>query len=107
MSTLARPEIQNRLRGQAGPRDRIQEAVRMHLQPIKNDNPQLDPYTMNKRETVEYDTEYMTKYNEDLNTTFILVGSAFRVSPLSADYILRPVDSPQYMGCLRRRPAQA
>ena len=51
----------------------IQEALRMYLQPIKNDDPQLDFYTMYKRETVEYDTEYMQKYNEDLNTTLIFV----------------------------------
>ena len=53
--------------------DSIQEALRMYLQPIKNDDPQLDFYTMYKRETVEYDTEYMQKYNEDLNTTLIFV----------------------------------
>ena len=40
---------------------------------MKNDDPQLDFYTMYKRETVEYDTEYMQKYNEDLNTTLIFV----------------------------------
>ena len=51
----------------------IQEALRMYLQPIKNDDPQLDFYTMYKRETMEYDTEYMQKYNEDLNTTLIFV----------------------------------
>lgn len=53
--------------------DSIQEALRMFLQPIKNDDLQLDFYTMYKRETVEYDTEYMQKYNEDLNTTLIFV----------------------------------
>ena len=51
----------------------IQEALRMYLQPIKHDDPQLDFYTMYKRESVEYDTEYMQKYNEDLNTTLIFV----------------------------------
>ena len=51
----------------------IQEALRMYLQPIKNDDPKLDFYTMYKRETMEYDTEYMQKYNEDLNTTLIFV----------------------------------
>ena len=54
--------------------DSIQEALRMFLQPIKNDDPQVDFYTMYKRETTEYDTEYMQKYNEDLNTTLIFVG---------------------------------
>ena len=53
--------------------DSIQEALRMYLQPIKNDDPKLDFYTMYKRETMEYDTEYMQKYNEDLNTTLIFV----------------------------------
>ena len=51
----------------------IQDALRMYLQPIKNDDPKLDFYTMYKRETMEYDTEYMQKYNEDLNTTLIFV----------------------------------
>ena len=51
----------------------IQEALRMFFQPIKNDDPKLDFYTMYKRETTEYDTEYMQKHNEDLNTTLIFV----------------------------------
>ena len=54
----------------------------MYLQPIKNDDPQLDFYTMYKRETMEYDTEYMQKYNEDLNTTLIFVGPCVSFSLL-------------------------
>ena len=54
----------------------IQDALRMYLQPIKNDDPKLDFYTMYKQETMEYDTEYMKKYNEDLNTTLIFVRSS-------------------------------
>jgi len=53
--------------------DSIQEALRMYLQPIKNDDPRLDFFTMYKRETVEYDTDYMKNHNEDLNTTLIFV----------------------------------
>ena len=53
--------------------DSIQEALRMYFQPIKTNDPNLDFYTMYKRETMEYDTEYMQKYNEDLNTTLIFV----------------------------------
>jgi len=53
--------------------DSIQEALRMFLQPIKNDDPRLDFFTMYKRETTEYDTDYMEKHNEDLNTTLIFV----------------------------------
>lgn len=49
----------------------------MYLQPIKNEDPHLDFFTMYKRETTEYDTEYMKKYDEDLNTTLIFVGLSF------------------------------
>jgi hypothetical protein len=45
----------------------------MYFQPIKNDDPKLDFYTMYKRETTEYDSESMQKHNEDLNTTLIFV----------------------------------
>jgi len=46
----------------------------MHFQPIKNEDPQVGFYIMYKREAMEYDTEYMKKYNDDLNTTLIFVG---------------------------------
>ena len=52
----------------------IQEALRMYFQPIKHDDPNLDFYTMYKQESTEYDTEYMAKHNEDLNTTLIFVS---------------------------------
>jgi len=45
----------------------------MYLQPIKNDDPRLDFFTMYKRETMEYDADYMKNHNEDLNTTLIFV----------------------------------
>ena len=73
----------------------------MYLQPIKNDDPQLDFYTMYKRETTEYDAEYMQKYNEDLNTTLIFVRSILHPSNLllypqiSVDLTIRPVCFPQ------------
>ena len=51
----------------------IQEALRIYFQPIKNEDPRLDFYTTYKREATEYDTEYMKKYNEDLNTNLIFV----------------------------------
>ena len=65
----------------------------MYFQPIKNEDPKLDFYTMYKRETVEYDTEYMQKYNDDLNTTLIFVCSSFSLIVLHADHDLRPVCS--------------
>ena len=48
---------------------------------------------MYKRETTDYDTEYMNKYNEDLNTTLIFVGFylPFVESSNGADSILRLV----------------
>jgi hypothetical protein len=60
--------------------DSIQEALRMYLQPIKHDDPKLDFYTIYKRETTEYDTEYMQKHNEDLNTTLIFVGFCISIA---------------------------
>ena len=62
--------------------DSIQEALRMYLPPIKNDDPQVDFYTMYKRETMDYDAEYMKKYNEDLNTTLIFVSSGVPFSAI-------------------------
>ena len=73
----------------------IQEALRMFLQPIKHDDPQLDFYTMYKRETMEYDVECMNKYNEDLNTTLIFVRFCVPSSPHITDHILR-------LACSRR-----
>ena len=51
----------------------IQEALRIYFQPIKNDDPKLNFYTMYKREATEYDTDYMAKHNGDLDTTLIFV----------------------------------
>jgi len=43
-------------------RDSIQEALRIYLQPIENDDPQLD-----------YDTTHIQQRNEDLTSTLIFV----------------------------------
>jgi len=51
----------------------FQDALRTFFQPIKNDDPRLDFYTVYKREATEYDTDYVKKYDEDLNTTLIFV----------------------------------
>jgi len=76
--------------------DSIQEALQMYFQPIKNDDPQLDFYTMYKRETMEYDTEYMQKHNEDLNTTLIFVRVWIsELVTARVDHNSRPVCSPQ------------
>ena len=52
----------------------IQDALRTFFQPIKNDDARLDFYTMYKKEATEYDTDYVKKYDEDLNTTLIFVS---------------------------------
>ena len=43
----------------------------------QSEDPHLDFYTMYKGEATEYDTEYMKKYNEDLNTNLIFVCFRF------------------------------
>ena len=51
----------------------FQDALRAFFQPVKTDDPRLDFYTMYKREAMEYDTDYVKKYDEDLNITLIFV----------------------------------
>jgi len=68
----------------------FQDALRTFFQPIKNDDARLDFYTMYKKEATEYDTDYVKKYDEDLNTTLIFVR---RVQFASASYLT----------CFRRR----
>lgn len=54
--------------------DSIQEALRMYFEPLEKEDAALNFYTAYRRETMEYDTENMNKYNEDLNTTLIFVS---------------------------------
>ena len=54
-------------------RPSLQDALRTFFKPIKTDDPRLDFYMMYKREAIEYDTDYVKKYDEDLNTTLIFV----------------------------------
>ena len=51
----------------------LQDALKVFFQPIKSDDPRVDFYTMYKKEATEYDTDYVKKYDEDLNTTLIFV----------------------------------
>ena len=53
----------------------FQDALRSFFQPIKTEDPRLDFYMMYKREATDYDTNYVKKYDEDLNTTLIFVRS--------------------------------
>jgi len=56
----------------------FQDALRTFFQPIKNDDARLDFYAVYKKEAVEYDTDYVKKYDEDLNTTLIFVSGLYR-----------------------------
>ena len=51
----------------------LQDALRTFFQPIKTEDPRVDFYTMYKRESAEYDTDDVKKYDEDLNITLIFV----------------------------------
>jgi len=57
----------------------IKDALRAFLPPIKNDDGRLDFYTVYKRESTEYDLDYVKKYDEDLNTTLIFICRALFV----------------------------
>jgi len=56
----------------------FQDALRTFFQPIKNDDARLDFYAMYKKEATEYETDYVKKYDEDLNTTLIFVSNLYR-----------------------------
>ena len=43
------------------------------MPPLKSDEARTDFYTVYKRESAEYDTNYVKKYDEDLNTTLVFV----------------------------------
>lgn len=75
--------------------DSIKEALRTYLHPIKNDDPKLDFYTMYKQETMDYDTEHVNKYNEDLDTTLIFVSPCFLYRSSVNLHVLRPAYSLQ------------
>ena len=66
----------------------LQDALRTFFQPIKTDDARVDFYTMYKREATEYDTDYVKKYDEDLNTTLIFVrcSSSVPVSHLTCSH---------------------
>ena len=55
----------------------IHDVLRNFIQPIKTGDPRVDFYTMYKKEAAEYDTDYVKKYDEDLNTTLIFVRYSF------------------------------
>lgn len=55
----------------------FQDALRAFFKPIKNDDPRLDFYTTYKKEATDYDTDYLKKYDEDLNITLIFVCLSF------------------------------
>ena len=71
----------------------IQDALRNFIPPIKTGDPRVDFYAMYKREAAEYDTDYVKKHDEDLNTALIFVRylSSCLVSGLT--YSCRPVCS--------------
>ena len=43
------------------------------MPPLKTDEARTDFYTIYKRVSTEYDTSYVKKHDEDLNTTLIFV----------------------------------
>ena len=71
----------------------LQDALRTFFQPIKTEDPRVDFYTMYKRESAEYDTDYVKKYDEDLNTTLIFVRYAAPCLANNLIYSYRPACS--------------
>ena len=49
------------------------DALKAFFPPIKNEDPRLNFYTIYNREATDYDTDYVKKYEEDLNITLLFV----------------------------------
>jgi len=71
----------------------LQDALRVFFQPIKSDDARLDFYTTYKKEATEYDTDYVRKYDEDLNTTLIFVRQLIYIFATHLTCYRRPVCS--------------
>ena len=84
----------------------IQDALRTFLQPIKTEDPRLDFYTMYKGEATEYDTDYVKKYDEDLNTTLIFVRYYHFLSPLFSLVLIGGSLFCRQLSIRHRRPFQ-
>ena len=54
-----------------------QDALRTSSHPIGNSDPRLEFYKVYNKEATERDTEYVRKYNEDLNTALIFVRGVY------------------------------
>jgi len=63
------------------------------MPPLKSDEARTDFYTVYKRESTEYDTNYVKKYDEDLNTTLVFVR-------LSDTLILETAKLREFLGWL-------
>ena len=73
----------------------FQEALKHFFQPTKTGDPRVDFYTMYKKESFEHDTEYVKKYDEDLNTTLIFVRCLLSYVVNHLTHSLRPACSLQ------------
>ena len=82
----------------------LQDVLRTFFQPIKIDDPRLDFYTMYKREATEYDTDYVKKYEEDLNATLIFVRHS---SSAPANYLTRSHRRACSLPSARRLPSMS
>ena len=78
-------------------RSSFQDALRDFFPPIQTGDPRHDFYTMYNKEAMDYDTDNVKKYDEDLNTTLIFVRAppftllASLTCPLRRDYSLLSV----------------
>jgi hypothetical protein len=50
------------------------------MPPLKSDEARTDFYNVYKRESIEHDTNYVKKYEEDLNTTLVFVRPTIALS---------------------------
>ena len=66
----------------------LQDALKTFFRRIKTEEPRVDFYSMYKRKSAKYDTDYVKKYDENLDTTLIFgrYSSSYLVVHLTYSY---------------------
>ena len=52
----------------------LHSALKEFFNPLKNNDPRTEFFTVYRRESGEFDRDYAGKYDEDLNTSLIFVS---------------------------------
>lgn len=57
----------------------LHSALREFFEPLRTNDPCTDFFAIYRKESEEFDKDYVNKYNEDLNTSLIFVSSSVSI----------------------------